>query len=58
MQNGMHLPCDYCDYRAVCAREQDDPARLLEKQSMKSVLEALETTEEKEVADDGRENME
>ena len=60
LQRGVRLPCDYCDYRAVCGREADDPARLLEKQSMKTVLEQLETAENdaKEVTCRGGEAME
>lgn len=59
LQRSSRLPCDYCDYRAVCCREQDDPARLLEKQSMKTVLEQLEAAEEEqEVTDRGEESVE
>ena len=42
LQRGEHLPCEYCDYRAVCGREPDDAVRPLENRSMKAVLEELE----------------
>lgn len=50
-----HLPCEYCDYRAVCAREPEDAACVLEKQSAKAVLEELEA--QKEVAENGTEML-
>lgn len=50
-----HLPCEYCDYRAVCAREPEDAVRVLEKRSAKAVLEELE--EEKGVSEDGAEML-
>ncbi len=42
LQRGEHLPCEYCDYRAVCGREPEDAVRPLENRSMKAVLEELE----------------
>jgi ATP-dependent helicase/nuclease subunit B len=48
LKTGQHSPCDYCDYRTVCARDEDAAVRELPKQSMDEVLEELE----KEVSDD------
>jgi len=31
LAEGEKLPCDYCDYRTVCGRESEDPAREKEK---------------------------
>ncbi len=43
--NDNHDPCKYCDYRAVCCRESEDPARVLRSASLKQVLEELEQEE-------------
>lgn len=58
LQRGVSLPCDYCDYRAVCGREPESPARVLEKQSMKAVLERLETADGEGVTAYGGETVE
>lgn len=44
IQRGDYTPCTYCDYRAVCARDEDDPTALLTERSAKQVLEELEQT--------------
>lgn len=54
LQNGERLPCEYCDYRAVCGREAEDAVRPLTKRPMQAVLAELE---EGEVTDDGRTPM-
>ena len=51
LQRGDKVPCTYCDYRAVCGRDEDSPTRLLDKRNMKAVLEELEADEE--VSEDG-----
>ena len=38
LQRGDKTPCTYCDYGAVCGREEDSPARELTKRGMKAVL--------------------
>ena len=43
-------PCQYCDYKPVCARDAEDAMRELTKRSMKQVLEDMETAME-EVSD-------
>ena len=48
LQKGNTLPCTYCDYRAVCARDGEDPVRELTSRSMKQVLADME----EEVGDD------
>ncbi len=50
IQRGEYTPCTYCDYRAVCARDEDDPTAPLAERSAKQVLEELEQTAE-EVSD-------
>ncbi len=45
IQRGDYTPCTYCDYRAVCARDEDAPCATLTERSMKQVLEELEKTE-------------
>ena len=50
--SGEHSPCEYCDYRAVCGRDEDAPARVLEKRSPEQVLTQLE-----EVTADAGESM-
>ncbi len=50
IQRGEYTPCQYCDYRAVCARDEDDPTAPLTERSMKQVLEDLEQTAQ-EVSD-------
>ena len=42
IQRGDYTPCTYCDYRAVCARDEDDPTSPLTERSAKQVLEELE----------------
>lgn len=44
IQRGEYTPCTYCDYRAVCARDEDDPTASLTERSAKQVLEELEQT--------------
>ncbi len=44
IQRGEYTPCTYCDYRAVCARDEDDPTAMLTERSAKQVLEELEQT--------------
>lgn len=48
LKNNKHDACQYCDYRAVCARDADAPVRPLEPLGDKALLEALD----KEVDDD------
>lgn len=45
LQKGNTLPCTYCDYRAVCARDGEDPVRELTAKSMKQVLADMEDEE-------------
>lgn len=42
LQNDTHDACKYCDYRAVCSRDGDDPARLFEPPSDKEMLKSLD----------------
>ncbi len=52
--NENHDPCRYCDYRVVCCREDEDPARPLCSRSMATVLEELEAAEDaQEVTENG-----
>ncbi len=44
IKRGEYTPCTYCDYRAVCARDEDDPTATLTERSAKQVLEELEQT--------------
>ena len=44
IRRGEYTPCTYCDYRAVCARDEDDPTATLTERSAKQVLEELEQT--------------
>lgn len=37
-----HLPCDYCDFRSVCGREDADPATLMQSAKTEEVLATLE----------------
>ena len=46
LRKGDTVPCQYCDYRAVCGRDPEDPVRELIKKNMSEVLEDLETQEE------------
>lgn len=50
LQKGNTTPCTYCDYKAVCARDGEDPVRELTHRSMKQVLEDMESAYE-EVSD-------
>ncbi len=36
-----HPPCDYCDFRAVCGREAEDPATLMQAAKTEEVLTAI-----------------
>ena len=45
LQKGNTLPCTYCDYRAVCNRDGEDPVRALAAKSMKQVLSDMEAEE-------------
>ena len=45
LQKGKHTPCTYCDYRAVCARDGEDPVRELSPKTMKQVLADMEDEE-------------
>ncbi len=52
MHNGNYTACQYCDYRAVCARDEDAPVNELGTRSMAEVLEDLENhASEQEVSD-------
>ena len=51
IQKGEFSPCTYCDYRAVCARDEDDSAETLTERSMQQVLEDMEKAAESEVTD-------
>ena len=42
--DGLYSPCDCCDYRAVCARDREEPVRSLQKRPMQAVLEELATS--------------
>lgn len=42
LQNSSHDACQYCDYRAVCARDADAPARPLDPMGDKALLQSLE----------------
>ena len=42
LKKGESIPCRFCDYRAVCGRDPEDPVRELEKKNMTAVLEELE----------------
>lgn len=42
LKRGESLPCQYCDYRAVCGRDPEDPVKELEKKGLSAVLEDLE----------------
>ncbi len=50
MRKGEYTPCQYCDYRAVCARDEDAPAKDVENRSFKQALQDLEARDE-EVSD-------
>lgn len=45
LQKGNTIPCTYCDYRAVCNRDAEDPVRQLTHKSMKQVLTEMEPEE-------------
>lgn len=45
LQKGNTLPCTYCDYRAVCARDGENPVREMTAKSMKQVLADMEEEE-------------
>ena len=49
LQNDTHDACKYCDYRAVCARDGDDPVRPFDPPTEKEMLQSLD----EEVNDDG-----
>lgn len=51
LKKGESVPCRFCDYRAVCGRDPEDPVKELEKKAMSAVLEDLES--EGEVTTDG-----
>ena len=53
LKSGEYTPCRYCDYRAVCGREEEDPVRSLAPRGLQQVLEELE----EEVTADGGERM-
>ena len=42
LKKGESVPCRYCDYRAVCGRDPEDPVTELVKKSMDAVLAELE----------------
>ena len=46
LKKGEKIPCQFCDYRAVCGRDPEDPVTELEKKPMSAVLEDLEAQEE------------
>ncbi len=50
LQRGDKTPCAYCDYRAVCCREEDDPLRQTESRSLADVMERLAAEEDGEEA--------
>ena len=45
LQKGNTLPCTYCDFRAVCARDGEAPVRELTHRAMKQVLADMEDEE-------------
>lgn len=48
LQRGSSLPCDYCDYAAVCGRDGEDAVRSLERRTLKATLEELEQAAEQQ----------
>ena len=48
--------CDWCDYRTVCLRREDDPARLRVEMKAADVFQAIEREEAAE-EDRGREEI-
>ncbi len=54
-----HLPCQYCDFRAVCGFSENDPVTYMESAKNETILQALNTDdvlqvlEPKEVTQDG-----
>ena len=46
LKKGDSVTCRYCDYRAVCGRDPEDPVRELVKKNMNDVLAELEEQEE------------
>lgn len=48
-QDSQHCACDYCDYKAVCGREPEDPVRQLKNTSFAVAMKELE----EEVTADG-----
>ena len=51
LQMGRFSPCSYCDYRTVCARDEDAPTRRPEELSLANALEEIEQNAQ-EVSDD------
>ncbi|MBQ4612373.1 MAG: exodeoxyribonuclease V subunit gamma [Clostridia bacterium] len=49
--DGDRLHCTYCDYRAVCGRDEDDAVRLLSDYSIQQALEDLQNAADEEVSD-------
>ena len=45
LQKRNTTPCTYCDYKAVCNRDAEDPVRELTHRSMKQVLADMENEE-------------
>ncbi len=45
IRKGDYTPCTYCDYRAVCARDEDAPTRELDKKDFREALADLEARE-------------
>ena len=45
LQKGDSVTCRYCEYRAACGRDPEDPVRELVKKNMNEVLEDLEAEE-------------
>ena len=63
LQSGRYTPCDFCDYRAVCGREDTAPVRSLGKRSLQEILEDVRSSDEasdeaEEVTADGGERVE
>ena len=51
--DGGKIPCDYCDYRTVCAREEDGAVRTVPYANAKELYETLENAASGEVTDRG-----
>ena len=51
LANGNKLPCDYCDYRAVCGRDPMLPNQKVPAAGNQEVAQALEQLEQEDTGD-------